>query len=623
MRKLFKDSHPILFAELHPNKNQDVDFSKIYENSGKKVWWQCKKNPRHVWPQSVTARVRSGYGCSYCSKRYTLPEDSFASLFPNILKELHPTKNIDFDPYTVSPNSDKKICWLCPKGHEWETTIWNRTKRHRKCPVCKKIDGSLATKYPEIAKEWHPTKNLPLTPLEITPSYDKQVWWCCGAGHEWQVRVCSRVFSKSMCKECSRKRSSINRPLPVLSIHNPVLASQWHPSKNGTLKPSDITAGSNQKVWWLCPTNPNHEWPATVNNRVRGKSCPYCSNNEVDVENSLAIRFPEIAKQWHPIKNGDYKPTDFSYGSSFRAWWQCLDDSSHEWPSTITNRTQKNKKECPSCIKSQFADTNTLLAVHPEIAEQWHPTKNNQLKPSNVSRASRRKVWWQCPVNPSHEWDAQIKNRTLLGGGCPDCAKEKNIIRMTEHLYDIDHVNIDCYHIFLSNMRVLQNLAEHSPQGKPRLIQPYYRMVFASVVTSFEVYLADAYCKAVLNDDTLIETYVSKNPEFSKKQYSLTEVIEWNKNLKKKVSEYLNNIIWHNLSTVKNMYSDVLGVTFPEDIIDIYKAIAIRHDLVHRNGKQKSGTIHKIEKSQILDLIKDIKEFVLHINEQLENVSQE
>ena len=60
---------------------------------------------------------------------------------------------------------------------------------------------------------------------------------------------------------------------------------------------------------------------------------------------------------------------------------------------------------------------------HPELSTQWHPTKNGVLKPEEVSCGSAKKVWWVCPVNCIHSWDASIKSRTR-GRGCPKCAKQ-------------------------------------------------------------------------------------------------------------------------------------------------------------------------------------------------------
>ena len=38
-----------------------------------------------------------------------------------------------------------------------------------------------------------------------------------------------------------------------LATVNPVLAKEWHPTKNENLNPEDITSGSSKEVWWLCP----------------------------------------------------------------------------------------------------------------------------------------------------------------------------------------------------------------------------------------------------------------------------------------------------------------------------------------------------------------------------------
>lgn len=618
MKRLFKESHLHLFKELHPTKNVDVDFSILYENSGRKVWWQCSINQEHVWQQSITNRTRQGYGCPFCAGRRTLPKDSFAALHPDIMAELYPEKNYDFDPFKYRPNSSKVVWWKCNNGHEWQQSIQHRVRRGSKCKECRRQEDSLASKYPEIAKEWHPTKNKPLTPNDVFPSYRKKVWWKCqkDPAHEWEVTVSTRVFSRSGCPKCNRSQRTIRR-LPPLSEYSPLLAQQWHPTKNGNLLPSDVTPGSGQKVWWICPINSEHEWLSRVYNRVRGRGCPYCANVRVSPENSLAVRFPKIAMQWHPTKNGCLTPSDFSYGSSQKVWWECLSDKSHEWQATITERTQRNKDKCPICTKSRFFESNSLQAIHPEIAAQWHPTKNGPLRANQVPRASSKKVWWQCPNNPEHGWEAIIKNRTVLGSGCPHCFKEKNIIRLSEHLFDLVHTEIDYYHVFLSNLRTLHKLSEHDFHGSPRLMQPYYRMIYSSIITSLETYLSDAFYKNVSSDQGLLEKCIASNPEFSKKQYSLAEVVDWHKNLRKRVTEYLFNIIWHNLPKIQKMYKDVLGVNFLEDISRLHKAVTIRHDLVHRNGRTKSGVVHKLNKKQLLQLISDVKDFVSHVNKQL------
>ena len=57
---------------------------------------------------------------------------------------------------------------------------------------------------------------------------------------------------------------------------NPNLSKEWHKTKNADLTPQDVTAGSNRKVWWLCPEK--HSYEATIDNRnLNGSGCPQCS----------------------------------------------------------------------------------------------------------------------------------------------------------------------------------------------------------------------------------------------------------------------------------------------------------------------------------------------------------
>ena len=86
------------------------------------------------------------------------------------------------------------------KGHEWNAVIASRTKGSG-CPVCsnkKVLTGynDLATTYPELATEWHPTKNGDLKPTDIIPNSKKKVWWMTTQRGEWQASVCGRVTSR-------------------------------------------------------------------------------------------------------------------------------------------------------------------------------------------------------------------------------------------------------------------------------------------------------------------------------------------------------------------------------------------------------------------------------------------
>lgn len=60
----------------------------------------------------------------------------------------------------------------------------------------------------------------------------------------------------------------------------------------------------------------------------------------------------------------------------------------------------------------------SLNETHPELVKEWHPTKNGDLTPQDVSYGSTKKVWWMC--DKGHEWEAVVNNRSR-GSGCPYC----------------------------------------------------------------------------------------------------------------------------------------------------------------------------------------------------------
>ena len=125
---------------------------------------------------------------------------------------------------------------------------------------------------------------------------------------------------------------------------------------------------------------------------------------------SLAEKCPELVSEWHPTKNGDLKPTDISYGSDRKVWWQC--EKGHSWQARISNRIHGNN--CPVCIgKKVLVGYNDLAIVMPSLASEWHPTKNGALTPRDVTVGSNKKVWYNR--SSTRESDSGIaKSRGLV-----------------------------------------------------------------------------------------------------------------------------------------------------------------------------------------------------------------
>lgn len=274
------------------------------------------------------------------------------------------------------------------------------------------VTNSICQTHPTIAAQWHPARNGDLTPEMVTYGSAKKVWWLGECGHEWKSMVANRT-SGSGCPMCAHRKRSTRNIAGTLDSTHPDLAAQWHPKKNEGLAPSDVSYGSGKKVWWLGDCG--HSWQAAISNRVRSVSrvCPRCSDNRKSTRN-LKDTHPDIAKQWHPDKNKDLTPEDVSHGSGKKVWW--LGDCGHKWKAEIRNRARG--AGCPVCSGLQvLVGFNDLASTDPHTAQWWNTAKNGDVRPTDVTRRSAKKVWWKCPNG--HEWKRSVS--AMRAAGCPKC----------------------------------------------------------------------------------------------------------------------------------------------------------------------------------------------------------
>lgn len=350
------------------------------------------------------------------------------SSYPLLCDEFDQHKNADIDPAQISGNSTRRVWWRCTKNaaHRWQAAVGNRV-RGTGCPFCagRKVlpSDSLAATHPQIASQWDLRRNGKLRPDQIGPGSGRRVWWACskGSDHRWQTTVVSRVEGGHGCPFCAGQRATRERNLRK---SHPRLARQWHKSLNGTLKPQDVLPGSGKRVFWQCPVGPEHVWQATVADRTNGTGCPFCIGKKVCRDNCLETVSPHIARQWHPTRNGSLTSKDVTDQSNRKVWWQCERYPHHEWRADIAGR--RKRPNCPFCSNKKLSKENSLATVFPDIASQWHGSRNGDLKPTDVVFGSGKRVWWQCPRFTEHAWRASVVQRTSKGTNCPTCTNQSS-----------------------------------------------------------------------------------------------------------------------------------------------------------------------------------------------------
>lgn len=288
--------------------------------------------------------------------------------------------------------------------------LYNRRKRYIGSTI-KRIN--FLTYHPDIAKEWHPTKN-DRQPDTYTPCSAEVAWWLCENEHEWQEKISRRVYGKK-CVTCKS-----------IAYLYPDIAAELHPTRNKDISPNTIAAGSNKIYWWLCKSN--HPWQTTPNRRIRENArCQFCQGRKPCTDNCLAKTNQKVAAEWHPTRNENLvnkkgepiTPYNVTAGQKLMVWWLCSNNQLHEWQATIDSRNRGNG--CKFCSGRSVHITNCLATINPQLAKEWHPTRNVNLTPYHFTPGSKHKAWWLCKCR--YEYQSIILSRSH-GHGCPDCANK-------------------------------------------------------------------------------------------------------------------------------------------------------------------------------------------------------
>ncbi len=543
---------PNLISEWHPEKNKGLLATQVTAGSSRRVWWKCKEG--HEWQMTIICRV-NGSNCPFCEGKM------LSTANPELAKEWHPALNGNLKPESIYAHSKQRVWWLGKCGHEWQATVSDRYCKKADCPFCsgnRILVGynDLQSVNPELASEWHPTKNGDNKPSQYTQASTYKAWWLGKCGHEWIAQVASRsagagcpicakrqqtsfpeqtlffyllkvcpdavngykdIFNNRMeldiylpsiqagieydgvawhstkgsaereklkyaiCKEngitlirvkegakeqdgvfadysilvkkspsfldldelikntfdilgLDLPKSGVNTEkdnddiraqylsklkVNSLASRNPLLAKEWHPTKNGVFTPDMFYPHSQDVVWWLGECG--HEWTASISSRSSGYNCPYCSGKRIlEGFNDLNTVSPILASEWHPTKNGALSPKDISSGSGKKVWW--LGKCGHEWQARVSDRLF-HKSGCPYCQRKKLLrGFNDLESLNPTLAIEWHPTKNAPLSPRDVTSNVNKKVWWLSSCG--HEWQASVSSRNS-GDGCPYCSGKR------------------------------------------------------------------------------------------------------------------------------------------------------------------------------------------------------
>ena len=205
--------HPNQYREWDTSANSHISPAEDGYAVNKKTWWICEKG--HRYEMYVFSRTLDGQGCPYCAGKKTLAGfNDLATKRPDVLKKWDYEKNTEVSPQDVTECSHRMVFWKCEKGHSWQARVQSITmlkEGSSGCPYCNgKLviagQNDLASRFPELMKEWDYNKNE-ISPEKLTAGSKKKVFWTCSEGHSWQTAVFARTRGNGTgCPVCRRRK---------------------------------------------------------------------------------------------------------------------------------------------------------------------------------------------------------------------------------------------------------------------------------------------------------------------------------------------------------------------------------------------------------------------------------
>jgi len=275
-------SFPELLREWDNEKNF-LNPAELPPGLKRKVWWICPLGHSYdMSPFHRTTGKQNGPNCA--GKRIVVGHNDLGTISPEIAKSWDSAKNPQhMSPERLTAKARGKYWWRCNLNHSFQATVAHRTEG-KGCPYCAGLRlltgfNDLSTLRPELAKSWS-SKNE-LSADQVVNGSGKRFLWMCELGHEWSA---APIWVKG-CPVCAN--TVVLTGFNDLKSVNPILASEWHPTRN-TTSPDEVIAGSGKKYWWLCQFG--HAWSARPSDRKR-TGCPRCGMGGFDQSKAGRLYF--------------------------------------------------------------------------------------------------------------------------------------------------------------------------------------------------------------------------------------------------------------------------------------------------------------------------------------------
>lgn len=501
MKYSVKEGHSV--SEMDPQLLPEWDYEKnilppdkISYGSGKKVHWICSKCFSSF--QATPNKRHYGRGCPYCAgQKVKKGYNDLATVAPLLAEEWDYNKNKK-TPAEVTARGGGPAYWKCSVcGHEWGPVNISDRYRGTGCPQCKKnYHTSLAEQiifyyikkdFPDAHNNYKPKwigkfseVDIYIPSLRLAIEYDGEYWHKNKIDQDRKKGILIKakgikliriregelpgLQDGSVTLECSPYTSNLSdqevtvknlynlindlfllnldpdvdiiRDYPIivsilqrdrkeksLAAMHPEILADWDYKLNGDMRPEQISFGSSFPIHWKCHVCGN-SWVSPAYDRHKGHGCAVCAGKALlSGKNDLLTLYPDIAKEWDYIINGELLPEKITASNDRKVSWICS-QCGYSWNARVADRTGKKHSGCPRCAgRGVIKGEDDFGTLYPRIAIDWDWNKNKK-SPYDYRPGSNQNVFWKCHIC-GHEWHRPIVDRVIKKTGCKSCASRR------------------------------------------------------------------------------------------------------------------------------------------------------------------------------------------------------
>ncbi|MBQ0768019.1 MAG: hypothetical protein KBT58_01935 [Bizionia sp.] len=150
-----------------------------------------------------------------------------------------------------------------------------------------------------------------------------------------------------------------------------------------------------------------------------------------------------------------------------------------------------------------------------------------------------------------------------------------------------------------------------------KLQKTLQKQIYSGTITCLEDYLSSTLIRKVLHNEDYFKNFVFSYKKFKDRKFDFNEIYTKLDNIVDIVKHELLDVIYHDLRKVRGIYKDTLKINFPA-IAELMIIISKRHDIVHRNGKNKSSDKIEITEKVVRNAIDKVYCFIQEIENNIE-----